>query len=94
MPEALKTWRVGFTVTSRTLAAVIGGYALAHVLPIFFAVLIPLTKSDAVLLASQASFLIYAAAAIWAFAARTAWYAWVGILVPALVMGLLTWLLL
>lgn len=81
-------------VASRALAAIFGGYSLAHAVPILLAALLPLARADAVLLAIQLSFAVYAGAALWAFAARSAWSAWKGLLVPTALCGLAAWVLL
>lgn len=84
-------WRYRAMVASRSLAAIFGGYALAVALAICLARLLPLDKSEAVLAGSMASFLVYCAAAIWAFAAASAWRAWLGLLLPSLVLAALAW---
>lgn len=76
---------------TRILAAVLGGYALAHTLPVMLFSLLPVARSDAALWAAQLSFLVFACAIIWVFAVRTALRAWVGLAVPSVVCGLLTW---
>ncbi|WP_234383626.1 DUF3649 domain-containing protein, partial [Paracidovorax avenae] len=42
---------------------------------------------EAVLAATMFSWLVYAGAVAWAFYARTAWSAWAGVGVPALLLG-------
>lgn len=80
-------------VASRALAAIFGGYALAHAVSILLGALLPLTRADAALWAMQLSFAVYAGAAVWVFAARTALLAWLGILVPTVFCGLAAWIL-
>jgi len=82
-----------WAVASRTLAAILGGYALAHAVSILLAALLPLARGEAALLAIQLSFAVYAGAVLWAFAARSAWMAWQGLLVPTVLCGLAAWLL-
>jgi hypothetical protein len=77
------------SVAMRIIAAVVGGYALAHSLPIAIAAVMPITK--AALFAIQGSFLVYTAAVIWVFAARNARAAWLGLLVPTALTGLVAW---
>ncbi|SFD39068.1 DUF3649 domain-containing protein [Paracidovorax konjaci] len=83
-------WRYRLAIASRSLAAALGGYALAAAgaaaLTLAFALAMP--RVEAVLTATMLSWLIYAGAAGWAFYARTAWSAWAGVLVPALVLGM------
>ena len=52
-------------VASRVAAAVIGGYAFATVVGVFLSRALPMTRADAVLAATLASFSLYAVAAIW-----------------------------
>ena len=81
-------------ILSRTLAALLGGYALAHALPIMLVSLLALPRMDAVMAAGQLAFPILAVAMCWAFAARSALAAWVGLVTPAAAAGLIGWVLL
>ncbi len=81
-------------VPSRIAAAVLGGYALTNSAAILLAALLPGGRAEAVAWAMMSSFLIYAAAIVWVFSARSASRAWVGILVPSLLFSLLAWSLL
>lgn len=81
-------------VAGRVAAAIIGGYALAHTLPIALFAVLPLVRAEAALFAIQLSFVVYVVAVLWAFAARSAWQAWIGLLVPALLSGALGWVVL
>lgn len=78
------------------MAAVLGGYALANALSVAIVAIgfNGMARSDAVLLAMQLSFVVYTGAVMWAFAARSARAAWVGLGLPALLAGLLAWALL
>ena len=67
---------------SRIVAALLGGYALAALFSVAVLAL-PMRKTEAVLTGMQASFLIYALAVIWVFAARSATRAWLGLLIVA-----------
>lgn len=69
-------------VLSRSLAAIFGGYALAATCAMFFAVALPIARSQAVLTGMLVAIVLCACAALWAFATRTALRAWVGILIP------------
>ena len=75
-------WRYRLAVTSRTCAAVFGGYGLASASAACMAVWLPLARPDAVALAMILSFVVYACAVIWVFAVRSAWRAWGGVLIP------------
>lgn len=69
-------------VLSRTLAAILGGYALAATCSMFFALVLPIARSQAVLTGMLVGIVLCACAALWAFATRTALRAWIGILLP------------
>ena len=77
------------SVASRVAAAILGGYALAASSATFFAVFLPLSPVEATVAGTFLAIVAYVCAAMWAFAARTAWLAWIGLLVPsALAMAL------
>ncbi|WP_462379251.1 DUF3649 domain-containing protein [Pseudomonas sp. Marseille-QA0892] len=80
-------WRYRGAVLARAMAASVGGYGLAAAFAVFMARALPLDRAEAVLAGAIPSFLVYCAAVIWVFAARTAWRAWIGVIVPT---GLLT----
>jgi hypothetical protein len=80
-----------FTLMSRIAAAVFGGYALAHTLPITLFAVMSLAKAEAALFAIQFGFLAYTAAVIWAFAAPSARAAWLGLLIPTALTCLAAW---
>ncbi|HAI47599.1 hypothetical protein D3C87_282550 [compost metagenome] len=69
-------------VASRSLAAIVGGYALAATCAMFLAVALPMARGQAVLTGMLVAIVLCACAALWAFATRTALRAWVGILLP------------
>ena len=83
-------------VTSRTLAALFGGYLLAALTSVCLTQWLPMSRADAVVTGMLLSFLAYLGAVIWCFACRTALRAWFGILLPAAVLaavfGLGRWL--
>lgn len=89
MKAARVDWRYRLTITSRAVAAIGGGYALAAgftaALSLVLAQWMP--RVEAVLTATMLAWLAYAMAAGWAFYARTAWGAWGGTLLPALALG-------
>ncbi|WLH69489.1 DUF3649 domain-containing protein [Pseudomonas sp. FP2309] len=72
-----------FAVTSRVLAAVIGGYLMASLASVCLALWLPAARVDAVIIGMMSSFVFYLLAALWCFACRTAWRAWVGVLLPS-----------
>ncbi|PWR26008.1 iron transporter [Zavarzinia aquatilis] len=73
----------------RALAALPVGYALAALATAALARHLPLDADQAVLAATMASFAIFAAVAIWAFAARGQRRLWAGIGLAAAGAGLL-----
>lgn len=73
---------------SRACAAITGGYAFAASAAALLALCLPMPRADAVVTATMLSFAVYAAAALRAFAAPSAWRAWVELLLPALLMAL------
>ncbi|MEA5668983.1 DUF3649 domain-containing protein [Stenotrophomonas sp. MH1] len=70
-------------VLSRSIAAIVGGYALAATSAMFFALALPLPRSQAVLTGMLVAIVLCACAALWAFATRSALRAWLGIVLPA-----------
>lgn len=66
----------GMDIALRTLAAILGGYALTAaattLLGVLLAALSGASRADAATIATMLSFLIYACAVLWAFAARSA----------------------
>jgi hypothetical protein len=70
-------------VASRVAAAALGGYGLTYSFTTFLTLILPLPKSEAVLTAAMCSFILYAGAILWSFAAATSRHAWMGLLIPA-----------
>lgn len=85
--------RARLSVASRIGAAVIGGYALASVLSMLLALILPIPRHEAVLWAMLLSFLWYALAVIWVFHARSATRAWIGMAGPTALLALVCWLI-
>lgn len=75
-------------VLSRTLAAILGGYALAAASAAFLALALPMERSQAVLTGMLVAIALCACAALWAFATRTALRAWAGIALPTALLWL------
>lgn len=67
-------------IALRLAAALLAGYAASNGLAIGLAALLPGGKAEAVLAATMLSFVLYALAVLWAFAARTPGLAWLGLL--------------
>ena len=77
-------------VTSRSLAAVFGGYLLAAMASVCIPLLLPVPRAEAVISGMMLSFLFYLVAFLWCFACRSAWQAWLGVLVPSLVLAMIS----
>ncbi|MGE8392711.1 DUF3649 domain-containing protein [Pseudomonas sp. BIGb0427] len=77
-------------VTSRSLAAVFGGYLLAAMASVCITLLLPVPRAEAVISGMMLSFLFYLVAFLWCFACRSAWQAWLGVLVPSLVLAMVS----
>ncbi len=79
-------------VASRAMAAIVGGYAVAALatgcLSLALARWAGMARPEAVVAATLLSFLWFALAVVWVFAADTAWRAWSGLLMPAAVLAL------
>ena len=74
------------------MAGVVGGYLLAQVLPVALVAPWALPRADAVLVAMQLSFVVYAVAAMGAFAARSALRAWVVVGTATVLGGACAWI--
>ncbi|CAB5683966.1 Protein of uncharacterised function (DUF3649) [Delftia tsuruhatensis] len=77
-------------LTSRILAALFGGYAVAALSSVAVLAL-PADRVQAAISGTLLSFAVYAGAAVWVFAVRSAWRAWAGLLVAALVLAPAAW---
>ncbi|PWB35300.1 DUF3649 domain-containing protein [Pseudomonas sp. SDI] len=88
--------RYRLAVTSRCLAALLGGYLLAAMASVCMGLVLPMPKAEAVITGMMLSFLFYLVAILWSFACRSAAQAWLGILLPsaalALLNGLVYWM--
>ncbi|WP_229217384.1 DUF3649 domain-containing protein [Massilia forsythiae] len=91
---APKQRRAGITlrqrgaVAARALAAILGGYGVAALSTNALAAVLPLRPVEAVVSATLTGLAVYPCAAMWAFAARSATRAWVGLALFAVVPGL------
>ncbi|MDO9709103.1 DUF3649 domain-containing protein [Paracraurococcus lichenis] len=79
-------------LVSRLVAAVLGGYAMGALVSLAAALLLPLVRSEAVVTGMMLSILAYAGVVLWVFAARSAWRAWAGLLLPGLLLAAACWL--
>jgi hypothetical protein len=76
-------------IVSRSLAAILGGYLIANLVGIAATSIAYAPQAEGILIGMTLSFAIYAAAAIWAFAARSAKQAWGGLLLTGVIALLL-----
>lgn len=83
-PPVSLSYRLG--VVSRLMAATVGGYCLASLCVGCLALGLGLDRGEAVLAATLPAFLMLASVAVWVFAARSAGRAWLGVMVPALLL--------
>ena len=74
-------------VTSRVVAAAVGGYLVAALASVCFSLLLPIARAEAVVSGMMLSFLFYLLAVIWCFACRSALQAWGGLLAVSAVLG-------
>ncbi len=87
----IRAWR-RLGVAMRAIAAVLGGYVVAALASVVCATLLPMPRAEAVLTGMLLSFVVYAGAVVWVFAARTALRAWIGLLVPLAALAAAAWL--
>ena len=80
-------------IAMRLLAGAGGGYALAALFTMVLAIGLPMPRAEAVLTATMASFAVYAAAIVWAFAAPGVLRAWAGMAAVAALLLLTLFLL-
>lgn len=81
----------GLAIASRALAGLAGGYALAAFFATTLALLSGGGRAEAAHAGAVPSFLVLTAAILWAFAARSALRAWLGIILPTLLLACATW---
>ena len=75
-------------ILARCLAAILGGYGLASLVALAGAAWLGPPRSEAVLAGMLLGLLAQAAAALWAFAARSPARAWAGLALPMAALGL------
>lgn len=66
-------WKQSTDIAARTIAAIVGGYALTALATALLSRLLPWSKIEASVAAGTASFILYATIVCWAFAARRTW---------------------
>ena len=70
-------------VISRFSAAIVGGYVFTAVFTSLLSLILPLSKSDAVLLSVSLTILIYSCVFIWVFAIKSLKTVWITILLTS-----------
>ncbi|PWC27524.1 DUF3649 domain-containing protein [Teichococcus aestuarii] len=80
-------------IALRVLAGAGGGYAVAALFTAALSLGLPMPRAEAVLTATMASFAVYAAAIVWAFAAPGVLRAWAGLAAVAAALALVLFLL-
>jgi len=83
------SWRYRRQVASRVLAAAVGGYVLTSALTVLLALIWPLQRAQAVLASTMLGFVWYTLAVMWVFTTKSATRAWLGLMLPALVIALI-----
>lgn len=79
-PHHVSWLRYRLAVTSRSIAAIFGGYGLASAFAAALAVWLPMGRADAAITAQISAFIVYACAVIWVFATRSNRRAWTGMI--------------
>ncbi len=85
-------WRRRADVAARAVAAIGLGYLLAALAAAALARWLPAPRLEATMIGGLASFAIFAAVAMWAFAAREAWRVWAYGCLIASGLAVLIWL--
>jgi hypothetical protein len=88
LPRGSAALRYRLGVASRALAAIVGGYALSALVATVSAIYFPGTRAEAAIFGMLLSFVIYTLAVMWVFAVRSAWRAWLGLLLPSIALAL------
>jgi hypothetical protein len=88
LPRGGAALRYRLGVASRTVAAIVGGYTLSALVATVSAIWFPGTRAEAAIFGMLLSFVIYTLAVMWVFAVRSAWRAWLGLLLPSVPLAL------
>jgi len=81
------------SVAARAIAAIFGGYALASLVSALLALTLPHPREEAILAGNLLALVVYPVVAVWVFLAKSARRAWMGLLVPGIVMAFAVWIL-
>ncbi len=79
-PPNVSWLKYRIAVTSRSVAAIFGGYGLASAFAAALAVWLPMSRADASITAQVSAFAVYACAVVWVFATRSNMRAWIGMI--------------
>lgn len=79
--------RPRLNTTLRCLLAIFAGYGLAALAAATLALVLPLPRVDAVMAAMMLAFVVHLLAVLWVFAAATLARAFVGLALPAAILG-------
>ncbi|PVZ26138.1 Protein of unknown function [Pseudomonas sp. URIL14HWK12:I9] len=79
--------RYRLAVTSRIVAAIVGGYLVAVLASLCVSWGLPMARLQAVMTAMMISFVVWLVAVIWCFACASATRAWLGVGLGALLLG-------
>jgi hypothetical protein len=74
-------------VAARIAAAALGGYLLAALSSVMLAWVLPLPRPEAVVVSMMLAFIVYLLAVLWCFACSSTRRAWLGLLVPSLLLA-------
>ena len=80
LSQAYQAHAYRFAVISRFFAAIVGGYTFTAVFTALLSIILPLKKSDAVLLSISLTILVYSCVFIWVFAVKSLPKIWITIL--------------
>lgn len=78
-----------YPILSRASAAILGGYALANIITIALAHLLPMPYPESVITSMMSSFIVYTAAVMWVFSAKSAGKAWAGLIALSFICAVL-----
>lgn len=88
---------VGWSIFSRAIAAILGGYIASNIVIIFLSYFIPLisdiSTAQSLYTGMTVSFIVYLLVAIWVFSARTATKAWAWLAAPTATLGALSYVM-
>lgn len=78
-------------VTARVIAAIFAGYAISYLFAGALPLWLPIARTEAILWASLASFVIYLCIVLYAFGVRSAWTLWRNLTLLIVLLGAAVW---